>query len=251
VASSALVTPPLVDVSILNRFPAGAVARPDREAALELAALPAPSTAINRYWRIDFARIDLGIASARPLVNPTLTAPPEAVKAGVVLCSLSEAAQTHSDLVTRHLGSVIPANESRFTALASAMEQGGYFVFVPAGAKIETPLTVSITVQNGAQWSPRSLIIVEQGASIAIHEEITGFTVAAENNALVCGTVEAIVAEDAQLTVITQQYLDEKANVFMTRRAKVARKARVRWAIAEFGGALVQSRVGCSRDREG
>src|SRR5207253_325544 len=61
---------------------------------------------------------------------------------GVVLTSLAEAAQTHSNLVRRHLGRVIPAREGKFPALNAALWTGGLFLYIPRNVVVEAPIQI-------------------------------------------------------------------------------------------------------------
>ncbi len=57
--------------------------------------------------------------------------------AGVVLSSLTDAVESHGELVDRHLGSVLDLRD-RFIAENSATWSGGAFVYVPAGVTVGT-----------------------------------------------------------------------------------------------------------------
>ena len=56
-------------------------------------------------------------------------------KKGIIFCSMSEAIQTHPDLVKKYLGSVIPLSDHYFATLNSAVFTDGSFVYIPEGVK--------------------------------------------------------------------------------------------------------------------
>jgi len=55
--------------------------------------------------------------------------------AGVVFCSISEAVQTHPELVQKYLGSVVPQADNKHSCLNSAVFTDGSFVYVPKGVR--------------------------------------------------------------------------------------------------------------------
>lgn len=253
-AFSTLVSPPHVSEAILDTLAAedsGAASRDVRRDALLQAAKPVAPTPVNRYWRVDFSRLDLQLDAPRPAVQPVWPALP-ANATGAVLCSLAEAAKSHPELLARGLNSLVEAGESRFTALAAALEQGGYFLYVPAGVVLE-PLSLRFTVPAGSRWCPRTVVVLEAGASAEIYEELTAVAetgAGAEAGAaataggvstLVCGTVEVQLEAQARLHIVTRQQLDARAQMFVTRRGRVAESAELHWTVVELGGALVQS----------
>ena len=60
---------------------------------------------------------------------------------GIIFCSFSDAVKEHPDLVKKHLGSVVPANDNFFAALNSAVFSDGSFCYIPKG--IRCPMELS------------------------------------------------------------------------------------------------------------
>ena len=52
-------------------------------------------------------------------------------KMGIIFCSISEAVQTHPDLVRKYLGSVVPYSDNKHATLNSAVFTDGSFVYIP------------------------------------------------------------------------------------------------------------------------
>src|SRR5688572_23156709 len=64
---------------------------------------------------------------------------PELAAKGVLLLHLNAAASSHRDLVEKHLGNILPASFNKFAALNSALWDGGIFLYVPRGVRIDQP----------------------------------------------------------------------------------------------------------------
>src|SRR5580700_4193097 len=60
-------------------------------------------------------------------VSVATTFKAELAKAGVVFCPISEAVQTHPELVKKYLGSVVPTSDNFFATLNSAVFSDGSF----------------------------------------------------------------------------------------------------------------------------
>ena len=65
---------------------------------------------------------------------------------------LSQAVAEHRELVDKHLGSVVGAGENVFAARNAAEWEGGAFVYVPAGVKVDAPIVLdAIQAQAGTR----------------------------------------------------------------------------------------------------
>ena len=66
-------------------------------------------------------------------VSVATTFKEELAKAGVIFCPISEAVQTHPELVRKYLGSVVPVTDNFYATLNSAVFSDGSFVYMPEG----------------------------------------------------------------------------------------------------------------------
>ena len=66
-------------------------------------------------------------------VSVATTFKAELEKHGIVFCSISEAVQSHPDLVKKYLGTVIPYTDNYFATLNSAVFSDGTFCYIPKG----------------------------------------------------------------------------------------------------------------------
>lgn len=54
-------------------------------------------------------------------------------EAGIIFCSISEAAQDYPEMMQKYLGSVVPVNDNYYAALNSAVFTDGTFVYIQIG----------------------------------------------------------------------------------------------------------------------
>ncbi|MFN3330427.1 MAG: Fe-S cluster assembly protein SufB, partial [Pyrinomonadaceae bacterium] len=72
----------------------------------------------------------------------------ELKKAGVVLCSISEAVKTYPELVEKYLGTVVPIGDNFYAALNSAVFSDGSFVYVPKGVRCPMELSTYFRIND-------------------------------------------------------------------------------------------------------
>lgn len=158
---------------------------------------------------------------------------PEARSEGPLVMPLSQAVEQHGELVDRWLGSVVGADENVFCARNAAEWEGGAFVHVPRGMKVDAPIVLSAvqaSEQTALSW--RVLVVLEEGAEAEVWEQCTSTA-----PGLFTTVVELVVGENAALRFVSAQELDERSLIFGTQRARVARHGRLDWAILGFGAA--------------
>lgn len=186
----------------------------------------------DRYWKLDYTKLDLEGGSAPVALALTIDA--AAIAAGVILCTLAEARHSHAEALGRALGSGIAEEESRFTAAAAETGEG-FFCHVPEGVRLTTPLRIE--VPGSSRY--RGVILVGRGGSIGLIEALAATAV----DALLCGLVEIVVEERATCEYTILQSCAETARSFVTRHALVAADGSIRFAAAELGASISQSRI--------
>lgn len=155
----------------------------------------------------------------------------EAVSEGPLIMPLSQAIESHGELVDKHLGTLIESGENIFTARNAAEWTGGAFVYVPAGVKVEAPIVLSaIQATEGTAMNWRVLVVLEEGAEAEVWEQY-----ASTAPGLFTTVVELVVGDNANLRFVSGQGLDEKSWIFGTQRAKVARNGKLDWVVLGFG----------------
>jgi Fe-S cluster assembly protein SufB len=91
----------------------------------------------------------------------------ELTKLGVVFMGTDQALKEYPDIFRKYFGTVVPAEDNKFSALNAAVWSGGSFVFVPRGVEVPLPLQAYFRIngENTGQFE-RTLIVVEEGAKV-------------------------------------------------------------------------------------
>ncbi|BAM02481.1 Fe-S cluster assembly protein SufB [Phycisphaera mikurensis] len=166
-------------------------------------------------------------------------------EAGVIFCSMSEAARDHPELLKKHLGSVIPPTDNYWACLNSAVFSDGSFVYVPKGTKCPMELSTyfRINAKNTGQFE-RTLIVCEEGAEVSYLEGCTAPQ--RDDNQLHAAVVELVAEADAKIKYSTIQNWypgDENGRGgiynFVTKRGVCnGNRAHISWTQVETGSAI-------------
>ncbi|MBN2905264.1 MAG: Fe-S cluster assembly protein SufB [Rhodobacteraceae bacterium] len=176
----------------------------------------------------------------------------ELKEAGVIFCSISEAIQTHPELVRQYLGTVVPQTDNFYATLNSAVFSDGSFVYVPPGVRCPMELSTyfRINAENTGQFE-RTLIIADKGAFVSYLE---GCTAPQRDIAqLHAAVVEIVILDDAEVKYSTVQNWypgDEngKGGIynFVTKRADCrGDRSKVMWTQVETGSAVTWKYPSC------
>ncbi len=174
-------------------------------------------------------------------------------KAGVVLCSMSEAVKKYPELLKEYLGTVVPIGDNFYAALNSAVFSDGSFVYIPKGVRspIELSTYFRINERETGQFE-RTLIIAEPGSYVSYLEGCTA--PAYDENQLHAAVVELIAHEDAEIKYSTVQNWyagDRKTGKggiynFVTKRGKCAgNRSKISWTQVEAGAAITWKYPSC------
>ncbi len=154
---------------------------------------------------------------------------------GATVLPLSEARESHAELLAERLGSLAPG-EDPFVARNDASWSDGILVHVPAGVKVTEPVRVELPLdEDGAAIAWRTLIVLEEGAEAEVWEHCSSPT--DETAALLNSVVELHVGPGATLRYVSTQDISEASWIFATQRAQVERDGRLDWAALGFGSA--------------
>ena len=176
----------------------------------------------------------------------------ELEKLGIVFCSISEAIQTHPELVKKYLGSVIPPGDHSFSALNSAVFTDGSFVYIPENVKCPMELSTyfRINAEETGQFE-RTLIIADKGSYVSYLEGCTAPQ--RDTNQLHAANVELIALENAEIKYSTVQNWypgdeDGKGGIynFVTKRGLCKGKnSKISWTQVETGSAVTWKYPSC------
>ncbi|TXI16849.1 MAG: Fe-S cluster assembly protein SufB [Nitrosomonas sp.] len=185
-------------------------------------------------------------------VSVTTTYKEKLAEVGIIFCSISEAVQTHPDLIQKYLGSVVPVGDNFFAALNSAVFTDGSFCFIPKGVKCPMDLSTYFRINTeGSGQFERTLIIAEEGASVSYLEGCTAPRF--DTNQLHAAVVELIALDNADIKYSTVQnwYAGDEKGIggiynFVTKRglAKGA-NSRISWTQVETGSAITWKYPSC------
>ena len=176
----------------------------------------------------------------------------ELAKHGIIFCSISEAIETHPELVRKYLGSVVPRNDHFFAALNSAVFSDGSFVYVPEGVRCPMELSTyfRINAENTGQFE-RTLIIADKGAYVSYLEGCTAPQ--RDENQLHAAIVELVALEDAEIKYSTVQNWypgdeDGKGGIynFVTKRGDCrGKRSKISWTQVETGSSITWKYPSC------
>ncbi|MEY3386215.1 MAG: hypothetical protein RIR53_1026 [Bacteroidota bacterium] len=164
---------------------------------------------------------------------------------GIIFCPISEALETHPDLVRKYIGTVVPTNDNFYAALNSAVFSDGSFVYIPKGVRcpIELSTYFRINARNTGQFE-RTLIIADEGSYVSYLEGCTAPQ--RDENQLHAAVVELIAHDRAEIKYSTVQNWfpgdkDGKGGIynFVTKRGICAGvDSKISWTQVETGSAI-------------
>ena len=172
--------------------------------------------------------------------------------AGVIFCSISEAAREHPELLREYLGSVVPHTDNFYAALNAAVFTDGTFVYIPRGVRCPMELSTyfRINAQNTGQFE-RTLIVAEEGSHVSYLEGCTAPQ--RDENQLHAAVVELVAMQDAQIKYSTVQNwypgdAQGKGGIynFVTKRGDCrGARSKISWTQVETGSAITWKYPSC------
>src|ERR671921_740896 len=123
----------------------------------------------------------------------------ELARRGVVFTDLHTALADHEDLVREKLFGLVPGDYDKFAALSAAAFSGGSFLYVPRGVAVEVPIQSYHWLDVAGSIMPRTLVVIEEGATLTYIDEYASAGEASEEPALSNGAVELFVGQGANV----------------------------------------------------
>lgn len=183
----------------------------------------------------------------------------ELKKAGVVLCSISEATEKYPELLEKYLGTVVPIGDNFYAALNSAVFSDGSFVYVPKGVRCPMELSTYFRINDKETGQfERTLIIAEDDSYVSYLEGCTA--PAFDKNQLHAAVVELIAFDRAEIKYSTVQNWyagDPKTGLggiynFVTKRGRCAGvSSKISWTQVEAGAAITWKYPSCILQGDG
>jgi Fe-S cluster assembly protein SufB len=185
-------------------------------------------------------------------VSVATTFKEELKKAGVIFCPISEAIQTHPELVRKYLGTVVPTTDNFFATLNSAVFSDGSFVYVPPGVRCPMELSTYFRINERSTGQfERTLIIADKGSYVSYLEGCTAPM--RDENQLHAAVVELVALDDAEIKYSTVQNwypgdAQGRGGIFnfVTKRGDCrGRKSKISWTQVETGSAITWKYPSC------
>ena len=172
-------------------------------------------------------------------------------EAGVIFCSISEAAREYPDLVRKYLGSVVPVTDNYYAALNSAVYSDGSFVYIPKGVRCPMELSTYFRINESKTGQfERTLIIADEASHVSYLEGCTAPM--RDENQLHAAVVELIALDDAEIKYSTVQNwypgdAEGKGGIynFVTKRGVAHHRAKISWTQVETGSAVTWKYPSC------
>ncbi|HVL91669.1 MAG TPA: Fe-S cluster assembly protein SufB [Actinomycetota bacterium] len=156
---------------------------------------------------------------------------------GVYFSDMDTALREKPELVKEYFGTVIPANDNKFSALNTAVWSGGSFIYVPPNTHVDIPLQAYFRInrENMGQFE-RTLIIVDEGAYVHYVEGCSAPVYTTDS--LHSAVVEIIVKKGARCRYTTIQNWSPNVYNLVTKRAVAYDNAVMEWVDGNIGSKL-------------
>ncbi len=169
---------------------------------------------------------------------------------GVIVTSLSQAYQDHSELIDQYFAQQTAEQSDSFVALNTAVAQEGLFVYVPKNTIVETPILayfISDTSNGASVASPRNLYIAEQSSKVSV---IESFHTLGEGASYQNAVSEIWV--DANASVYYNKLQPENNKAYHTGTTEVyqARDSRFTGVTVSLQGAMIRNNLNVASDGE-
>lgn len=171
---------------------------------------------------------------------------------GIIFCSISEAIQSHPELVRKYLGTIVPKTDNFYAALNSAVFTDGSFCYIPKGVRCPMELSTYFRINEGGTGQfERTLVIADEGSYVSYLEGCTAPQ--RDENQLHAAVVELIAMKDAEIKYSTVQnwYPGDKEGKggvfnFVTKRGLCeGDHSKISWTQVETGSAITWKYPSC------
>lgn len=158
----------------------------------------------------------------------------ELTKQGVIFTDIFTALQEHGDLVKKYyMVDAVSVNEHRLTALHAALMNGGVFVYIPKGVKIEEPIqTLFWQEDNDMALFNHVLIVAEEDSSVTYVENYLSNN---EEEKTVSNIVAEVYAGDnAKVSFGAVDHFAAGTTSYINRRGVAGANAQIDWALGQM-----------------
>jgi FeS assembly protein SufD len=164
---------------------------------------------------------------------------------GVILTDLDTAVREHPELVREYfMTKGVPVASSKYTALHAAFWSGGFFLYVPEGVAIESPILSQVWLDRPLSASfSHSLIIANEQSSVRFVEEYNSLF-EGEDPALLSDVVEIFAKREASVELSSLQDLGQNVWNITDKNAVHDNDASVTYVMADLGAKVNVETIG-------
>lgn len=159
---------------------------------------------------------------------------PELADQGVIFTDLETAMLDHGELVRSYFMKAVSVEENKFTALHTALWNGGVFLYVPKNVKVEVPIqALFLTDDTNASFLPHILIIAEANSSVTYVD----YYVSGGNSGETLvhnGIAEIFVKQGAHVQFASVHNLGQNITDLSYRRSIVDNNGQMEWIVGEM-----------------
>ncbi len=168
---------------------------------------------------------------------------------GVRFCDLRAAESKFPDLTRRLAGNLIPPQEEKFAALASAYAKDGALLYIPKALHVAAPFHLARWLAGEGAHFTRLLVFLDEGASATLVCDFASSE--AEESLFHAGVVEISLAENASLHFVEMQHFGTTTRHILHERVRAARGASVKWTLGSLGARWTKTFLSLDLDGEG
>jgi len=160
---------------------------------------------------------------------------------GLVISSLDDALQSHSELIQKTLEDS-NSKEDKYTALNNAAFNSGIFVYIPQNLTLDKPIhLVSCLSLDGISTISRNMVIAEKNTQTSVIQEL--YAPKASKQQAYLELLNTRIGENSKLDFTTLQIMDQSVVNFSTRSTHLAQDAKINWYLGLFGSMLSRYRI--------
>ncbi len=162
-------------------------------------------------------------------------------KKGVTAVDMDNAVKEHTEILERHLGMIIPPEDSRNAALNGALWSSGLFIYFPTNVIIDSPIYSNYgnndTTTNQFE---RSLIIADESAEVHYIEGCISPTQTHVKGSLHSLVTELVANKYSKIRYTTLQNWNKDVYNLASKRAYVYESATIDWKDGNIGSKLTK-----------
>jgi Fe-S cluster assembly protein SufD len=180
-------------------------------------------------------QIILSVNSSKIALDPKLAAQ------GVVFTDLRTAEKAHPVILEKVFGKIVPPEDGKFSALASALAYTGVLVYIPRGVQVMQPLH-SILWGPGIDLAYLSHVLVwldDEASLTYLHETASENEPAGQS--MHAGNVEIHVGAGAQLRFVELQSWGDHVWNFSHERVQVEQDGNLEWTFGAIGSHVTKN----------